>query len=180
MTVCSVLLKFVYECSIHADCAELQLLKAMRIEKEPMKCLSNWDGTKLIRWDYARCSIKPPLCSSFHAGPCWSMWTCPQVPNRKINLPALSLNPQTTQTLKFISQRLANNPDPRFKMCSRSWQYQRFEYHQKLLSRKWSYGLSKSVFLCWAKSEWGKILGGHSGGKAGQIDLVDPYSCWLN
>ena len=32
-------------------------------------------------------------------------------------------------------------------MCSRSRQYQIFEYHQKSLSQKWSYGLSKYDFL---------------------------------
>ena len=36
-------------------------------------------------------------------------------------------------------------------MCCRSRQYQRFEYHQKLLSQKWSYGISKSDFLFWSQ-----------------------------
>ena len=38
-------------------------------------------------------------------------------------------------------------PGTRFKMCSRSRQYQRFEYHQKLLTWKRSYAISTSTYL---------------------------------
>ena len=40
-----------------------------------------------------------------------------------------------------------SRPGTPFKMCSRSWQYGRFQYHQKLLTQKWSYGLTKSQKL---------------------------------
>ena len=36
-----------------------------------------------------------------------------------------------------------SRPGTHFKMCSRSWQYWRFEYHQKLLTQKWSCALRK-------------------------------------
>ena len=39
-----------------------------------------------------------------------------------------------------------SRPGTLFKMCSRSRQYQRFEYHQKLLSQTKRYGISKSDF----------------------------------
>ena len=51
-----------------------------------------------------------------------------------------------------------SRPGTLFKMCSRSRQYQRCEYHQKLLSQTKSYGISKSDFWFWAKSGWGQIL----------------------
>ena len=34
-----------------------------------------------------------------------------------------------------------SRPGTHFKMCSRSWQYWRFDYHQKLLTQKRTYGL---------------------------------------
>ena len=37
-----------------------------------------------------------------------------------------------------------SRPGTHFKMCSRSWQYWRFDYHPKLLTQKRSYGLRKS------------------------------------
>ena len=40
-----------------------------------------------------------------------------------------------------------SGPGTPFKMCSRSWQYWRFEYHQKLLTQKWSYGQTKLTYL---------------------------------
>ena len=45
-----------------------------------------------------------------------------------------------------------SRPGTRFKMCSRSWQYQRFEYHQKLLAQSWIGAFSKSTYLCFALS----------------------------
>ena len=41
-------------------------------------------------------------------------------------------------------------------MCSRSRQYQRFEYHQKLLSQKRSYGISKYDFPIWSQIRVGE------------------------
>ena len=40
-----------------------------------------------------------------------------------------------------------SSPGTPFRMCSRSRQYQRFEYHQKLLTWKRSYAISKSTYL---------------------------------
>ena len=40
-----------------------------------------------------------------------------------------------------------SRPGTPFKMCSRSRQYQRFEYHQKLLTWTRSYAISKSTYL---------------------------------
>ena len=40
-----------------------------------------------------------------------------------------------------------SGPGTHFKMCSRSWQYWRFEYHQKLLTQKWSCAISKLTYL---------------------------------
>ena len=40
-----------------------------------------------------------------------------------------------------------SRPGTLFKMCSRSYEYWRFQYHQKLLSRNRSCGLSKSNLL---------------------------------
>ena len=44
-----------------------------------------------------------------------------------------------------------SRPGTPFKMCSRSRQYQRFEYHQKSLSQNRSYGQSKYDFLIWTQ-----------------------------
>ena len=44
------------------------------------------------------------------------------------------------------------------KMCSRTWEYGRFQYHQKILAQKWSYGLSKCNLGFWAIVARGKIL----------------------
>ena len=56
-----------------------------------------------------------------------------------------------------------SRPGTHFKMCSRSWQYWRFEYHQKLLTQKWSYELRKNESL---------ILGHF--GRGGHFILVQP------
>ena len=40
-----------------------------------------------------------------------------------------------------------SRPGTLFKMCSRSWEYWRFQYHQKLLTQNRSCGLSKSNLL---------------------------------
>ena len=53
--------------------------------------------------------------------------------------------------VQISSSSNKSRPGTRFKMCSRSRQYQRFEYHHKLLSQKRSYGLSKSDFLIWSR-----------------------------
>ena len=40
-----------------------------------------------------------------------------------------------------------SRPGTPFKMCSRSWEYGRFQYHQKLLAQKWSCANSKYTYL---------------------------------
>ena len=66
---------------------------------------------------------------------------------------SLNINSQNSKISKSDFQISTSGNESRpgapFKMCSRSQQYQRFEYHQKLLSQKRSYGISKSDFLIW-------------------------------
>ena len=56
----------------------------------------------------------------------------------------LNMNSPNEKNMTIQSQISSSSNKSRletcFKMCSRSRQYQRFEYHQKLLSQKWSYG----------------------------------------
>ena len=49
--------------------------------------------------------------------------------------------------LQISSSGNESRPGTHFKMCSRSRQYQRFEYHQKSLSQNRSYRQSKYDFL---------------------------------
>ena len=58
---------------------------------------------------------------------------------------------QSNSDFQISTSGNESRPGTRFEMCSRSRQYQRFEYHQKLLSQKWSYGISKSDFLFWSQ-----------------------------
>ena len=72
--------------------------------------------------------------------------------NQKVNMLIIvhSINSPNEKKSKSDFQISAygnkSRPGIEFKMCSRSRQYQRFEYHQKLLSQTKSYGISKFVF----------------------------------
>ena len=56
--------------------------------------------------------------------------------------------------LQISSSGNESRPGTHFKMCSRSRQYQRFEYHQKLLTWKRSYAISKSTYLIFVTSRF--------------------------
>ena len=60
-------------------------------------------------------------------------------------------------TIQFQISSSSNKSRPGtcFKMCSRTWQYGRFEYHQKLLAQSWIHGLTK--FQNWNLRHFGIV-----------------------
>ena len=81
-----------------------------------------------------------------------------------------------------------SRPGTLFKMCSRSWEYWRFQYHQKLLTQNRSCGLSKIwnlLFdLFWGdphnppihqKISWKFLSGCDLKSKSGRIRGIDTF-----
>ena len=65
-----------------------------------------------------------------------------------------------------------SGPGTHFKMCSRSWQYWRFEYHQKLLTQKWSYAFRKFR----KSSSWAFVMGAFVKSYPEKNDLLEPLT----